>query len=85
MNPIPHYDLEAMRNVDIRTVDSASLSEISDIDIKPDLPFIQKALDYLRQTKNAYCFRCGDVTIKISHSKKATSINDCMEGFFQTI
>ena len=85
MNPTPQYDLEAMRNVDIRTVDPASLSEINDIDIKPDLPFVQKALDYLRQARNAYCFRCGDVTIKISHSNTTTSINDCMEGFFQTI
>ena len=83
MNP---YDLEAMRSVDVQTVDPASLSEITDIDIDPELPFIQKALAYLRQTKNAYCCRCEGVIIKTIHNKNTNStINDCMEGFFHTV
>jgi len=85
MNPIPCYDLEAMRRVDVRTVDRETLSELSDIDIKPDLPFVQKALEYLNQVKNAYCFKHGDVTLKITHSNTTTSVNDCMEGYFQTL
>ena len=85
MNPIPQFNLDEMRSVDVRTVDPASLTDIRDIDIKPDLPFFQKALDYLSQTKNAYCFRCNDVIVKIKHSDTVTSLNDCMEGFFQTV
>ena len=81
----PRYDLEAMRSVDVRTVDRESLSELCDIEIKPDQPFIQKALEYLNQVRNAYCFKCGDVTLKVTYSNTTTSINDCMEGFFQTI
>ena len=85
MNPMPHFDFDAMRRVDIRSVDPASLADIRDIDIKPDLPFVQKAVDYIMQIRNAYCFRCGDVTVKINHPKTTTTINDCMEGFFQTV
>ena len=85
MNQTPRFDLEAMRKVDVRTVNPALLTDICDIDIKPDLPFNQKALDYLNQVKNAYCFRCGDVILKIRHSDTTTSMNDCMEGFFQTV
>jgi len=85
MSPIQNFDLEAMRNVDIRTVDRESLSDIRDINIDPNQPFLQKALEYLRQVKNPYCFRCGDVTLKIIYSNTNTSINDCLEGFFQTL
>lgn len=85
MNPISNFDLEAMRAVDIRTVDPSTLKDISTVEIKPELPFIQKAVDYLNQIGNAYCFRCGGVTVKIKHSKTENTLNDCMEGFFQTI
>ena len=85
MNPIPRFNLDEMRRVDIRTVDPASLADIREVEIKPELPFIQRAIDYLNQIGNAYCFRCGDVTVKISHSKTNTTINDCMEGFFQAV
>lgn len=84
MNAIPAYDLEAMRSVDIRTVDSATLADIQDIKANPDLIFPERMLDFLRQTPNAYCYRCGNVTFKISHSQTATTINDCMEGFFRS-
>lgn len=80
------YNLEAMRNVDIRTVDPATLADIRDININTDLPFNERVLDFIRQSKgNAYCFRCNGVIVKIVHSKNAATLNDCMEGFFQSL
>ena len=84
MNAIPAYDLEAMRSVDIRTVDPATLADIQDIKANLDLPFPERMLDLLRQTPNAYCYRCGDITFKISHSQTTTTINNCMEGFYRS-
>jgi hypothetical protein len=84
VNSISCFNLEEMRAVDIRTVDPSTLKDIRDVHIDPKLPFEKKAVDYLRQIGNAYCFRCGDVTVKVSHSKTDKSINDCMEGFFLT-
>jgi len=84
-SPFP-FDLGAMRNIDIRTVDSTALADIRDIDIDPNLPFIEKAIDYIHQSKgNAYCFRCDGVTVKICYSKTTTTMNDCMENFFQSL
>jgi hypothetical protein len=84
MKAMPNLDFEAMRNIDIRTVDPASLGSIMDVDIDIKLPFIEKAYEYLLQIGNAYCFRCGDVIVKVSHSDTTVTINDCMEGFFQS-
>ena len=86
LNSLFPFDLESMRNVDIRTVDSASLADIRDIDIDPNLPFDEKAAEYLRQSKgSAYCFTCEDVIVKIIHSQTNTTMSDCMENFFQSL
>ena len=81
----PTYDLEAMRSVDIRTVDPSILADIREIDIDPNSPFEDKAIVYLNQIKNPYCFKCGDVIVKIIHAKTTTSIDDCMEGFYRSL
>ena len=83
MKPQP-FDFEAMRNVDIRTVDPATLADINDVTIDTTLPFIDKAYDYIKQTGNPYCFRCGDVVIKISCSRTATTITDCIEEIIRS-
>jgi len=80
----PIYDFEAMRNVDIRTVKPSTLVDIHDVNIDPHLPFEEKAAEYLAQIKNAYCFKCGDVIVKITHAETTTTIDDCIEGFYRT-
>ena len=80
----PYFDFNAMRAVDIRTVDPATLVDIRDTKINPELPFVEKALDYLCQIKNLYCFRCGDTVVKISHGKATSTLNESMESFFRS-
>jgi hypothetical protein len=77
--------LEEMRNVDIRTVDPSTLADIGDVNINSHLPFMEKAIIYLEQIKNPYCFKCGDVIIKICHAKTTNSIDNCMEDFFRSL
>ena len=79
------YDFDAMRSVDIRTVDPSTLADIHDVNIDPNLPFVEKTTAYLNQIKNAYCFKCGDVIVKINHAQTTTSVEDCMEGFYRSL
>jgi len=79
------YDYIAMKEVDIRTVDPMTLEDIRNVNIDPNLPFIEKAAAYLDQIKNAYCFKCGDVIVKISHADTEATIDDCMEGFYRSL
>ena len=79
------FDLDAMRSVDIRTVDPSTLEDIRDVNIDPNLPFAEKAVSYLNQIMNPYCFKCGDVIIKVSHAQTTTTFDECMEGFFRSI
>jgi len=82
---IMNYDLTAMKNVDIRTVDPSTLANLHDLQIDFDLPVAEKATAYLEQIKNSYCFNCGDVIVKVSYAETTTSIEDCMEGFYRSL
>jgi len=82
---VPTYDFEAMQSVDVRTINRESLVDIRDVSIDPDLPFIEKAKVFLNQIKNPYCFRCGDVVVKVAHANTETTIDDCMEGFYRSL
>ena len=57
---------EAMRKVDIRTVDKSQLVDIRTIKIDEKLPPIDRWFSYLRQVKNPYCVRVGDIAIKLN-------------------
>ena len=85
LDALPYHDLTTMQSVDIRTVDPSTLVNIKDVNIDATLPFAQKAADYLRQVGNAYCFKCGDVIVKIKHSNTTTTINNCMEVYLRSL
>jgi hypothetical protein len=79
------FDIEALRNVDIRTVDPATLVDNSSVKINTDLPVIEKAYEYITQIGNPYCYRYGDIIVKISYSETTTTITDCMEELIRSI
>ncbi len=79
------YDFNAMRNVDIRTVDRDTLVDINAVRIDESLPQPEKILQYIRQIGNPYCYRCGDVVIKERFSDNGRSLNDCLEQYIGTL
>ena len=73
--------LETMRNVDIRTVDRSSLVDINDVRTNENLPQLEKLFNHIKQIKNPYCYKCGDIIIKESFSDNGKTMNDCFEQF----
>lgn len=53
--------IEEMKAIDVRTVDSESLVDVTGIVIDESLSREERKAEYLRQVKNPYCFRVGDV------------------------
>ena len=84
-NNVSIYNFDEMQNVDILAVDRESLADIQDVKIDPNLAFAEKAILFLNQIKNPYCFRCGDVVVKINYAKTEKTIDDCMEGFYRSL
>lgn len=78
-------DFEAMRQVDVRTVDPASLVDIRGIVIDRTLPKEERIREFIMQIKNPYCFRVGKVAVSVGFQKGGPTFEQCMEHYLQTL
>ena len=77
--------IEEMKNVDVRTVDRDRLVDINEIEIDDSLPPKERAAEFLRQIKNPYCFRVGNVVVKNVYSDDGVSLQERFEQFARTL
>ena len=78
-------NIAAMRNVDIRTVDRASLIDLKSVPINVNLPRNERLMDFVRRIGNPYCYLCGGIVVKESFSDNGKSIEDCLEQYIGTL
>ena len=78
-------NLEELSQVDIRTVNPKSLANIRDIEINSDKSTAQKFTDFVSQIHNPYCFKCGNIAVKIGFSDTDVTLENCLEGYFKTL
>ncbi len=76
--------LEAMRNVDIRTVDPATLRDIHNVTVRVDLPKHERMLDYIRQIGNPYCYRHGKYVVKVSFADTEWTLEDYLKSYLRS-
>ena len=62
-----------------RVIDREKLVDIRDVVINTDLPKEERIKDYIRQIKNPYCFKVGDVVVKVAFSKNGNSFEEQFE------
>ena len=77
-------ELEAMKNVDIRTVNPATLRDIRDVRINTALPKEQRIQDYIRQIGNPYCYRHGKYVVKISFANTEVTLEDRLLDYIRS-
>lgn len=83
MDGLSNIDFEAFKQVDIRTVDPDTLVNINDTKINAALPREERILDFIRQIKNPYCYRCGKIVVKISFNTTGATLEDRMENLMR--
>ena len=76
--------IEAMQNVDIRTVDPDTLRDIRDVTVNADLPKRERILDFIRQIGNPYCYRHGKYVVKVSFTDTDVSLEDRMLSYIRS-
>ena len=81
---ITREQIEAMRDVDIRTVDPASLRDIRDVKVNTDLPKRERILDFIRQIGNPYCYRHGKYVVKVSFTDTDVTLEDRMLSYLRS-
>ena len=75
-------ELEKMKAVDIGAVDKETLADASGFSFDNTLSRETRALRMLEQLKNPYCFRYGDMVIKLEFSEDGPSLQDLLTTFF---
>ena len=78
-------NLEAMKNVDVRTVDRSTLVDIEKVKINPKDSPEKKMMDYIRQVKNPYCFLCKGYVVKLEYANNGKTIEDCFLEYIETL
>ncbi len=76
-------DLDAMRAVELETVDRDTLRDIQDVKVNMELPKEERIIDYIRQIGNPYCYRYGKYTIKVSFSDTDATLEDRLLSYFR--
>ena len=80
---ITDEELDAMEDVDVRTVDINTLTDIRDIKIDTRLPVERKLALFAEQTNNLFLHRIGDYVVKVSFQKEGPTIDDKMEEYLR--
>ena len=76
--------IEAMQNVDIRSVDPDTLRDIRDVKVNIDLPKRERILDFIRQIGNPYCYRHGKYVVKVSFTDTDVTLEDRMLSYLRS-
>ena len=75
-------EIEQMKSVDIGAVDKETLADASGFTFDPMLPKETRAQRMLEHFKNPYCFRLGDMVIKLEFADDGPSLQELLTAFF---
>ena len=84
METITQEALDAMKNVDIRTVDPDSLCDIQNVTINQELSKRERILDFIHQIKNPYCYRYGKYVVKVSFTETDVTLEERMLSYLRS-
>ena len=84
MNTYPVKDIEQMKNVDIRSVDKDTLIDLDTVQIDSSQPIQERVQSFLQQIQNPYCFRSGDVSVKVNYKHDGPSFQQNFEDILRS-
>ncbi len=82
---LSQVDFDVLRNVDVRTVDPDTLTDIRDVKIDKSLPGDQRISDFVRQIQNPYCFKVGKVMVSVGFSRDGVTLEQRMKHYLTTL
>ena len=68
----------------IRT-DLNELIDIRDVKVDRSLPMESRVKSYVEQIKNPYCFKVGDVKVRVSYTAGNQTLNDSFQDMISSM
>jgi len=76
-------NLEELRRVDLNQVDRSSLVDIRDVVIDEKLSREERIMEFIRQMKNPYLFRCGDMVVQSVFVEDDVTLTERLAQYFR--
>lgn len=70
-----------MKNANLATIDRDELVDIRDVKVNTSLPKRERAIDFIRQIGNPYCYRHGKYVVKVGFSETEVSLEERLAGY----
>ena len=79
-----HANFGDMQNIDIRTVNPATLRDIENVTIDTSLSKAERLKSYIEQIGNPYCYRHGKYVVKVSFANTDKTMEDCLLSYLRS-
>lgn len=76
--------IATMKNVDLSTVNRDWLVDIRDVKVNTALPKRERALDFIRQIRNPYCYKHGKYVVKVGFSDTDVSLEERLAEYIRS-
>ena len=77
--------IKELKAIDVRTVDPGTLVDVTGITIDESLSREERVAEFIKQVKNPYCYRVGDVIVKNVYSDNDVTLQERFEQFARTL
>lgn len=77
--------LETFQQTDIHTVNRDELVDISTVHIDTALTRQERLESYLAQVKNPYCFKCGQMAVKVSFTPDGPDLQERLVEYLRSM
>ena len=78
-------ELRKMKDIDIRTVDKNQLVDLNSVVIDESRPVQERMVSFLQQIGNPYCFRVGDVAVKVVNKENGPTFQQNLEDMLTNL
>ena len=78
-----HIPLSKLADIDIEAVNKEDLTDVSGFALDNAVPQEQRAARILATLGNPYCFRVGDMGVKLEFSEGAPALQDVFNDFLK--
>lgn len=77
--------IQKMKDVDIRTVNCSQLVDLNTVVIDENQSMEERMESFVEQIKNPYCFRVGDIAVKIVYKENGPTFQQNFEEMLLTM
>ena len=77
--------IQKMKDVDIRTVNCSQLVDLNTVVIDENQSVEERLESFIEQIKNPYCFRVGDIAVKVVYKENGPTFQQNFEEMLLTM